>query len=206
MDIINSILTGGVAVAIITLIGQIIMWYLNNKKTNDDDDVNAIDSILFEHNTEIQGIIDRVLNRTTASRFLILKTENGGGKPRIGTHLYVSVIYESIKSPMSSVKNDYQRLLIDPIYVKMLSSISISTPHKLNANKMKDGILKSMYQKEGVVYSEVHFIDETDNAFYFLSIESNDEKHIFDNPNDRVEIEIAVSKIRNIFSKTIHNE
>lgn len=195
-DLLDSLLTGGVGVALIGLLGNIILWYLNSNKRQKTTQTISSD---FINVSEFQESIDRVLSDTGVQRILLMKTEDGGGKPRLGTHLYASVLYEGYKHPLNSVKNDYQRLLVDDIYVKMLSDIGPSTSNKLLVSRMKDGILKKIYQRETIVYSEVHYIGETDDAFFYISFATTDNDDRFDEPNDRVEIEIAVSKIRVIF-------
>lgn len=197
-DLLDSLLTGGVGVALIGLLGNIILWYLNSNKTQKSTQAVSSD---FINVSVFQEAIDRVLSDTGVERILLMKTEDGGGKPRLGTHLYASVLYEGYKHPLNSVKNDYQRLLVDDIYVKMLSDIGPSTSNKLLVSRMKDGILKKIYQRETIVYSEVHYIGETDDAFFYISFATTDNDDRFDEPNDRVEIEIAVSKIRVIFEK-----
>lgn len=201
-DLLDSLLTGGVGVALIGLLGNIILWYLNSNKTQKSTQAVSSD---FINVSVFQEAIDRVLSDTGVERILLMKTEDGGGKPRLGTHLYASVLYEGYKHPLNSVKNDYQRLLVDDIYVKMLSDIGPSTSNKLLVSRMKDGILKKIYQRETIVYSEVHYIGETDDAFFYISFATTDNDDRFDEPNDRVEIEIAVSKIRVIF-ETIKNK
>jgi hypothetical protein len=196
-DIFDSLLTGGVGAALVVLFGNIILWYLGNKKT----EVLELTSNDFEGISDFQATIDRVLTDTGVQRVLMMKTENGGGKPRLGTHLYASVLYEGYKHPLNSVKDDYQRILVDDIYVKMLSDIGPSTSNKLIVSRMKDGILKKIYQRETIIYSEVHYIGETDDAFFYISFSTTNNDDKFDEPNNRVEIEIAVSKIRRVFEE-----
>jgi hypothetical protein len=42
---------------------------------------------------------------------------------------------------------------------------------------------------------------ETDDSFIYMTFSTTDDNEKFEDPNDRVEIDIAVSKIRNIFEK-----
>jgi len=206
VDIVNTLLTGGVAVALIGVASQVLLWWLNNRNRSKPPVVlEGVPLQHFDGLIEVQQIMERVLDKTGAQRFLILKTENGGGKPRLGSHLYASVMYEAISNPMVSVKNDYQRLLVDNIYVKMLSDIGPSTPNKLIRDNMKEGILKRIYTKEKVAYSEIHYLSETDNAFFYLSIATSKDDR-FNGPIDRVEIEIAISKLVNIFEKIVEGK
>jgi hypothetical protein len=198
MDLLNSILTGGIGVAIFGLFGQVLIWYLNNKNSLTVKNIE-IKSIDVENLPTVQSIINRVIDETSIQRVLIMKTENGGGKPRLGAHLYTSIMYDAFKSPLYGTKNDYQRMLVDDIYVKMLSDIGPTTYNNLSVGKMKDGLLKRVYLRDGIKYSEVYYVTETDDAFVYVTFSSTDENEKFDNPNDRVEIDIAVSKIRNIF-------
>tara|TARA_R110000868_G_scaffold176916_5_gene414994 strand:+ start:7431 stop:8057 length:627 start_codon:yes stop_codon:yes gene_type:complete len=203
-DIINTLLTGGVAVALVGVAGQVLVWWLDKlKRGNHKSDSNILPEQV-ENLIEIQQIMERVLDKSPVKRFLIFKTENGGGKPRLGSHLYASAIYEAYRTPMVAVIDDYQRLLVDDIYVKMLSDIGPSSPNKLIRNDMKDGLLKRIYLKENVTYAEVHYLAETNNAFYYLSIATDEETERFNSPLNRVEIEIAVNKIANIFNGIIN--
>jgi hypothetical protein len=200
MAILDTILTGGVGVAILSLIGQVLIWYLNSSKINLNlntaKKVNNLENLL-----EIQGILNRVIDDTCIQRVLVMKTENGGGKPRLGAHLYASILYEAFKAPLSSSKTDYQRILVDDIYVKMLSDIGPTTHNNLSVSKMKEGLLKRIYLRDGVKYSEVYYLMETDDSFIYMTFSTTDDNEKFEDPNDRVEIDIAVSKIRNIFEK-----
>lgn len=200
MDLLNTILTGGIGVAILGLMGQVLMWYLNNIK-QDNKSRRLIKSIDVEGIPEVQPILNRVIDDTCIQRVLVMKTENGGGKPRLGAHLYASILYEAFKAPLSSTKNDYQRILVDDMYVKMLSDIGPTTHNNLSVNKMKDGLLKRIYLRDGVKYSEVYYLTETDDSFIYMTFSTTDENERFEDPNDRVEIDIAVSKIRNVFQR-----
>jgi hypothetical protein len=203
MDLLDTILTGGVGVAILGLFGQVLMWYLNNKNSLTVGK-SVIKSVDVENLPDVQSVINRVIDETGIQRVLIMKTENGGGKPRLGAHLYTSIMYEAFKSPLYSTKNDYQRMLVDDIYVKMLSDIGPTTHNNLSVVKMKDGLLKRVYLRDGVKYSEVYYITETDDAFIYMTFSTTDENERFDDPNDRVEIDISVSKIRNLFGPHKH--
>lgn len=200
MDLLNTILTGGIGVAILGLIGQVLMWYLNSIK-HVEKSYTLTKTVNLENIPEIQPILNRVIDDTCIQRALVMKTENGGGKPRLGAHLYASILYEAFKAPLSSTKNDYQRILVDDMYVKMLSDIGPTTHNNLSVNKMKEGLLKRIYLRDSVKYSEVYYLAETDDSFIYMTFSTTDENEKFENPNDRVEIDIAVSKIRNIFNK-----
>lgn len=203
-DLVNTLLSGGVAVALITIAGQLLFWWLDNRAEAPDTEAE-VPVEEFEDLIEVQQIMERALSKSGAQRFLILKTENGGGKPRLGTHLYASVLYEAVREPIVSVKEDYQRLLVDDIYVRMLSDIGPNHPNKLKVSDMKDGILKRIYIKDNIEYSEIHYLTETNNAFFYASIATSEEDNVFDDPIERVELEIALSKVINIFNNVSDN-
>jgi hypothetical protein len=183
------------------------MWWLNSGnisgvKTGESQHMLGNISN-FENKISVQQIIDKVIRESSADRVLILKTENGGGKPRLGSHLYSSVMYES--SNLDLVKPDYQRLSVDEHYVKMLSDIGPSRRNSLITDKMKNGTLKWIYQREGIKYSEIHYIGETQSAFVYLSVATKADDNTFDEPITRVEIEIAISKLVTLFNSAITN-
>lgn len=160
--------------------------------------------LVFEGLTTIYENMSKVLAITPAERFLILKTENGGGRPHPGSHLYASVIHEDYIDPMRSVKADYQRLHVDKDYLEMLAEAERTGYVKMSVESMpKESLLKRIYQSEGIVYSEIYFIHQDDIAFYYCSISSTSIQD-FDHPLVITTIDLAINNIRNVFKNYLY--
>lgn len=156
----------------------------------------------FEDRARVYEVMNEVLQGTSAKRFLILKTTNGGGKPRIGAHLYASVLYEDFISPFHSVKAEYQRVVVDSVYINMLSDISRRGTMFFDTSGMEEGILKRIYDSEGVAASMVAYLNETSDAFYYCSI-ATDHSGIkgFVSEVEQLRIELSLNRLRDTFRR-----
>lgn len=149
---------------------------------------------------EVHKIMSEVVRKTNAGRFMILKTENGGGMPHPGSRLYASVIREEVLPPFEPVMEEYQRLRVDGRYVDMLAEVFRHEQQIIETRKMEGGMLQRLYVKEGVRWSYIFFLHATKNAFYYGSIATDSADGIISN-DDIVTIELAVNKLRNIYKK-----
>jgi hypothetical protein len=207
-EVVEIVLNSGVAVAIVAVIGQSILAFINKAAKSDkigeqETENPPIPDNLFEELLEVQHIIDRLLNKTTLHSVHIMKTENSGGRPRIGNNIYISILYEGIKGQAYSSKEDYQKMLVDEPYVRLLNTIGTVAPAAFKVDEMEEGMLKRIFDNVGIKYVEMYFIGETDTAFYYLSISTTEEDYEIDKIVDRVEIEIAINKLRNTFNRIV---
>lgn len=205
-DVIHTVLNSSVVLAIITIIGQTVLSLINKTTksgTTSNTVHNAVDSTIFNDVPEIQQIIDRLLNKTSISGVHFIKTENGGGRPRLGTNIYLSISYEAVKDSLYLSKVDYQKMLIDEPYIRILNNIGTTQPLVISVGDMEEGMLKRIFDNVGIKYVEMYFIGETDTAFFYVSLSTVDEGYEFNEIVDRVEIEIAINKLRNLFAKLV---
>jgi len=205
-EVVEIVLNSGVAIAIVTIVGQTILTIINrsakDRKTEEvSEKPEHLHDTVFEDLLEIQQVIERLLNKTTIHGVHVMKTENGGGRPRVGNNIYISILYEAIKDHTYSSKDDYQKMLIDEAYVRLLNTIGSTSPISLKVSEMEEGMLKRIFDNVGIKYAEMYFIGETDTAFYYLSISTTEENYEIDKIVDRVEIEIAINKLRNTFNR-----
>lgn len=132
-------------------------------------------------------------------RFLILKSENGGGRPSAGAHLYASVLYEDFTPPIKSVKPKYQRFLMDAPYLRMLQDI-ISQGHvDYILSRMEPGMLRDLYASEGIYYSRIFFIKQTKTAMYYGSISTTIDENLALLPEESARMTIAINRLRELF-------
>lgn len=151
----------------------------------------------IKHVVNIYDNMNTVLNTTEVERFLILKAHNGGGKIKAGSELYASVLYEDYRLPFKTVKEAYQKLMVDAEYVRMLNDIYINQRCNFISSTMPEGLLKNLYESEGVKYSELYFLYQDKKSFYFCSIATSKDQRMIQTRAQQAVINVAVSNIRN---------
>lgn len=158
----------------------------------------------LEDISKVFQALDDVVRKTRVQRFLIFKGSNGGGIPKPGCPFYVSLIYEEHKDKNKSLRDKYSNLSVDGSYIDMLIHLYKNGSVKLRVEDMPVGLLKTLYQGEGIKYSEIYFLGNSDKEILFCSVATNTGVETFDTPSDRAEIEIAVNHLKNIFAKYYH--
>lgn len=158
------------------------------------------DQITSRH--EVYKLMAGVTKSTSSKRFLILKTTNGGGKPKVGSKIYASVLYEDVYHPFKSVINIYTRVVVDGEYVNMLRKVALDGFVSLDVPNMNPGLLREIYESEGVFFSQIFYLHETAEAFYYCSV-ATDETGVFGMTTkpEQLTIRLTVDKLRNIFKK-----
>jgi len=192
-------ITGGVAAAVVTALikaaTDLYKWNNSRKKVFSDQ---------FKRRAEVYRLMNKILQETHAKRVMILKTQNGGGKPRTGAHIYASVLYEDFTLPFHSVLNDYQRIRVDKEYISILQNIAQDERGResIIVKDMPLSLLRSIYEKEGVAMSQIFYLAEGKNAFYYMSVATNDEgMNEMASDAEQLSIRITVDQLRQIFKK-----
>lgn len=194
MSTIELLLTGGVSVALVGILSKYLehRWSLVKKR----QETSVSDVVTYI--SEIYEVMSKCVNETHTQRFLIFKVENGGGRPKVGAHLYVSAIMEETKPPIKPSLTSYQRLLVDSHYINMLATLVMERKVHIKVDELPDSLLKRIYTDIGVQYGEIYFLHEDSNSLYFCSATTTKKL------NDLgVEVELAVSKISNLLKKFI---
>jgi hypothetical protein len=155
----------------------------------------------YETITELHYNLDYILSETKAERALILKSENGGGKPRLDAHLYSSIIHEAFNG-LPSIKDKWQRQRIDAEYSKMLSEL---TNRKIYTIFTKDlqakSILKDNYVSTGIKMSRVIEIYEDDKKYIYMSLNYLEIPSKDDLAKEMDVIRAAVTNLQKLFKK-----
>lgn len=185
-------LSGGAGIAFINLLNSYLQQRWKKKGVTD-----TLQSV-----GKIHAIMEHILEKTTIDRFLILKLENGGGKPKVGASLYVSVIMEACTQGLNPVLDVYNRVKIDGSYINILSDVSLKNNVPYVINQMNESQLKNMYLGEGMKFAELFYLCESDTAFYYASLASIEEINGYTKPEDRTLITIGVTKIAETLKST----
>lgn len=138
----------------------------------------------------------KILDETAVERFLIMRAHNSGGIIKPNTPLYTSVIYEDYTHPFKSVKDDYQRLAVDEEYLRMLVSLCSQKSVKVFTSDLPNGMLKSIYEGEGVKYAEFYYLGQDKKNIYYCSCATSTSAWE-DNSYQKMTIQIQMNTIKN---------
>jgi len=154
--------------------------------------------------SDMNVIMSDVVNKTTATRFLIFRGHDSGNVPNPKHPYYTKCLWQQTKdgSELLKLRNMYESIQVDVPYINMMIQVLVNGFVKLSVDKMEDSILKNLYLDEGVKYSEVYFLaQEKSNYIYYCSVDTNLANTDFSDKHERVEIDLAVNRLRQIFKK-----
>jgi len=150
---------------------------------------------------QLYETMNYVINSTTADRFTILKTSNGGGKIHPAHPIYVYVLHEDWRPPSKPIKHRYQRVLLDAEYVRLLDKLLREKEVGLKTSDMVDCFLRRAYVRMGVKYAKLYYLAHNSENIYYAGITTTSENGLT-SASDMDEIYISINALRNIF-KTI---
>ena len=218
-----SVAFGAFGIALIKLVWEAIKFFIKRRDKKDDDAkkfkkkqvrIEELYSDLMSGAVEIQELINAYAVGCNVARILILKMENGGGMPQLGTLQHITVLYESIHpyhitndTTIKPVKQDFQNYTIDSEYQRMMltamsNDILITTTGDLDA-----GIVKTVYESSGILKSIIlpvtHLpelgVDDFKGFLVYMSIQFTDDRDI----DATIEMNYAIlkEKISQIFQE-----
>lgn len=145
----------------------------------------------------------KVVRNTEVDRVVIMKAENGGGKPKVGAHIYVSAVMEVHKDPTISIVDNYQRLRTDSSYIDLLATLISKGCVKYSVSELNNSLLKTIYSAENICYSEIYYLYATDEAIFYCSFATSKPDTKFEASSTALAIEIAVNQITDIFKNNL---
>ena len=128
---------------------------------------------------KIYHILNDNATRMKTDRCLVLYTSNGGGIPSAGNPLYVSILYEIVRrNGLRPIAGEFQSVPLDGSYIELLSKV-IETKEPGIHGKTKElepGMLRQIYEEEGVTQFYIGKITGTQKRFYFYSMRWMDQE------------------------------
>ncbi len=146
---------------------------------------------------DIQRICTQLVKDSEVEGALILMLTNGGGKPRIGAKLYVSALVNVTQDVPSHRIPVYKQLEVDIPYIEMLLEAANRGKSMQLTDVMPRGLLRDLYREEGVKFSEVWHLMQTDEAYFFASFSTYTETHLV---GAQADMRIAASEIKRVLA------
>ena len=136
-----------------------------DKKNTTDDELHkqqlVIEQLFYDllsGAVRIQELLESLLYEIGAARIWLIKIENGGGVPQLGTVQHISILNECIRvdalpphGKVDSAKQDFQNYELDTSLQKMLSSMIEKKIFIAKVSELDSNILSKLYQSHGIV-------------------------------------------------------
>lgn len=203
--------TVSIICVLITVFGGVsYKFYLDNKKLKQSNeslieeikDLSLSVQIDLQLFNEIKAIVETILYKTKADRFLILTATNGIKDMRFATAIYEQHKNNDKVLLSLGATGKYVKFEFDSHYKMMLKTVENTGYMPLETNSMPDSDLKSIYEAEEIKYSKIFFLmrgkidDENDRLFY-CSVATHSETG-FDN-SEKVTIKSSIDKLKDKF-------
>ena len=181
-------------IAILHLFTTLISFgFIRPKKSRFSAVLNGMHSIYDELH---------ILNQKVGcTRSLILKTENGGGVPRLGASLFSSVLYEALSGKGASLRKGWQQERLDEEYVKMLIAVMANGQVHLKTEEMPECRLKTLYEANGVNEAMVFLIAVEETRLIYLSLNCCKKETKEMTPTQEEAMRAGVNRLKQIFVK-----
>jgi len=151
---------------------------------------------------DIQRICTQLVKDSEVERALVLMLTNGGGTPKIGAKLYVSALVNVTQDVPSHRIPIYKQLEVDMPYIEMLLGASIRGRSMQLTETMERCMLRDIYAEEGVRYSEVWHLMQTDDAYFFVAFSTYTQIHLV---GAQADMRIATNEIKRVL-QTVYRE
>lgn len=191
--LITLLITSGVLLATIKWWGRMISSLIErNRKVGDS--IMAVSSVY-------DAMID-ICAHSEIDRIWVLKTENGGGVPQVGSQIYSTIVYEYITGHSANpIKQMYSRFECDREYVRVLADINRENkPYVFHVKKETPGTLTVMFESIDVEVAYFYFIGHNKKTFYFMII-ADSGKGLIEDARSKASIMSGINKIRYLFNK-----
>ncbi len=140
----------------------LLVYFFNNKQSF---------TSLLQNKIRVSQILSRFIEETPANRVCIYSTSNGGGKPKVGSALHISAIYEKVSHPLKSILNLHQFILLDDNYITILAGLTPKTYQITTMDSfVGDSVLRGIHESENLPVSIFFYLHESSSHFYYIHI------------------------------------
>lgn len=156
---------------------------------------NGLESLAKFH-----AVLEAIRNLEFVDRVLVFEGRNGGGIPKAGCVFTARSVFGWSNKDTHPERIYDDAFNVDSHYITMLREvIDKGSLTVLSANLPKGSQLRAFYSREGVVCSQIYFLqlDETNNSMSYVSIASYTAEF---NEDQLSEIGLLISRIRGLIN------
>ena len=150
------------------------------------------------------GLMDDMARWDYVDSVLFLRLSNGGAVPKLGSKLYATPVKAFTNDDREHIlERRYEGVEVDAEYIQMCIDVASGKDYIMEVETHKTCLLKSIYQSESVVISQVYhlYTDVDANNMYILSVRCKDEqkKELFNSLIEQTNRHMVMENIRRIF-------
>lgn len=216
-----SAIFGASGLGLLKLLFDVIKYYTDRhdkqNKTEQEftNQQTALEQMFYEllsGAVKIQEIIEELMIDINAARIMIVKIENGGGIPQLGTIQTMTVLNECLNrnytpphGKVTSIKQDFQAYTVDQTYQRLLTRTMETGTYMYSVEDLNHSVFSTLYRAQGIKKAILMTItnlptiggDVNKGFMIFMSIQFTDDVEI--TPMIESEYTIAQEKIKNIY-------
>lgn len=129
---------------------------------------------------------------------LVLCLSNGGNKPRVGGTFFATALVNQVSEQHDNKHRSYEKILVDTDYIQRLVNACAIGVQVMHVGAMSDGLLRTLYEQEGVRYAELYYLHATDDAFFYCTFATYSAEHL---QGARGDIAVTVNAFREVLKK-----
>lgn len=159
-------------------------------------------NLLMKSRIDVYDVLNELKNAVDSPRTLVLYTEDGGGLPKPGSPLYITILYEATDKEVTSIKHDIQHILTDESYDMMLSTLITDAIFISKTTDLSSGILRQFYEMDEINSTIVVPILQTKKRFYYLSVAFKAEHSYEELTSLTLRVVLAANKLKSLLEKS----
>lgn len=148
---------------------------------------------------DLYGLVSESQHALGSKRAMLIRIENEGDIYNPKGRKFITVKYESYDYPFPPARPDFKRYPIDEAYNGMLTDLLDEKRLLLDPNDLRFGFLKTYYESNGILFSDVFVVHESKGRLVFASY-----NFIKEDVDPRSAVHLAmVNKYKHLISEVI---
>lgn len=197
---------GGFVLAVVGIIWRAVKYFVDRKdKRKDREDTEHNLRILRNDRPLLKKTLEMFGSSMKASKILVMKIHNGGGRMTLDKNYLVSIKYEMTfpkeapdPSKLELIEDDYKKFLFDDGYFDMAVEVEKNKIMLLQTDEAESPILKNAWTVQGTVSSVVVWLGTKPDGYVFASLHYQEKKNEITD-EERQEIDVLVNDIRKLY-------
>lgn len=124
---------------------------------------------VIAHEAAKHMIIQMIHDELGTDRVALVHTHNGGGIPKIGSDINVTIDWEEVKLPLRPIKNEWQSRAPDSQHLQMLLDLTRTRKVTL-LNLEEEGEIKDSQDADAITMTIMHELTATSTDYWYLSL------------------------------------
>lgn len=196
MEKLEEVITASVGI-VLALSKLAELWWKKRKVKINEKRLKSF----IEDSKHCNFLAESIVKDDIADRVFVFRAHDSGGVPKLGMPYYTSVVSSFYKDKEKDKSKRYNNIHVDDSYKDTILSLIENNKVKTSTKKMNEGMLKNIYEDEGIVYGHIYKLAITNNSFFYMSVSW------FTEPSDSqiLAADLIANQIQTIYKKHHNN-